>query len=109
MVWLLSVCDRINPRQIVLPLCYTAIPSIGILKAWRVHEWKRHLGVGEIAQGLRALAVLPEDPASVPSTHNGSLTIIENSSFRESDTLSGFCGHRHDMPGCKTPIHVRLK
>lgn len=69
MVWLLSVCDRTNPRQIVLPLCYTAIPSIGILKAWRVHEWKRHLGVGEIAQGLRALAVLPEDLGPIPSTH----------------------------------------
>lgn len=57
-VWFLSVCDRTNPRQIVLPLCYTAIPSIGVLRAWRVAEWKRHLGVGEMAQGLRALAVL---------------------------------------------------
>lgn len=91
MVWLLSVCDRINPRQIVLPLCYTAIPSIGILKAWRVHEWKRHLGVGEIAQGLRALAVLPEDLGPIPSTHLGST--ICNSKFRGSDALSGSQRH----------------
>lgn len=32
------------------------------------------VGVEEMAQQLRVLAALPEDPSSVPSTHTGRLT-----------------------------------
>jgi hypothetical protein len=34
-----------------------------------------HLGVGEMAQWLRAFAALQEDPGLVPSTSTGQLTI----------------------------------
>jgi len=39
------------------------------------------------AQGLRALAVLPEHPSSVPSIHSGQLTTACNSSSRGSNAL----------------------
>jgi hypothetical protein len=34
-----------------------------------IKKKKRNLRAGEIAQKLRALTALPEDPGSVPSTH----------------------------------------
>jgi hypothetical protein len=40
-------------------------------------------GAGEMAQWLRALVVLPEDPGSVPSTH----CEAHNSSPRRSSSL----------------------
>lgn len=40
---------------------------------------------GEVAQWLRTIVALTEDPSLVPSTH----IVIENSSFRGSDALLG--------------------
>jgi hypothetical protein len=48
---------------------------------------KQGQGSGEIAQLLRAPAVLAEDPAWVPSTHFKELTTICNSSSRRFDAL----------------------
>ena len=46
---------------------------------------KKQVGVspdGELAQWLRVLAVLPDDPNSVSSTHMAQLTTTSNSSSR---------------------------
>jgi imidazoleglycerol phosphate synthase glutamine amidotransferase subunit HisH len=52
--------------------------------------------VGEMAQWLRALAVLPEDLSSVPSTHDGSqpsVTPVLGGNLMPSSGLHGHCMH----------------
>ena len=50
-------------------------------------------GVGEVAQWLRALAALPEDPGSIPSTHMTAHNVCSS--------------HTHtDMHADKTPMHA---
>jgi hypothetical protein len=46
-----------------------------------------------MAQQLRALAALPEDPGSIPSPDIGQLIIICSSSSRVSNATSGLCSH----------------
>ena len=50
-------------------------------------------GAGEMAQQLRTLAVLPEDPGSIPITHMAAHNC--NNSFRGSDIF--------------TPMHIKNK
>ena len=58
-----------------------------------------------MAQQLRALAVLPEDPGSVPSTHIQWFTTTDNSSSKGSDALSGLHGHLHICADILTYTH----
>jgi hypothetical protein len=41
----------------------------------RILRVKTHKGAGEMVQWLNALAALPEDPDSIPSTHIAKLSI----------------------------------
>ena len=44
-------------------------PAQAILNHGKLTFKINYLGAGEMAQRLRALAVLPKDPGSIPSTH----------------------------------------
>ena len=58
------------------------------------------VGTGEMVQWLRALAPLPEDPGSIPSTHmaahNGLTPVPKDLAL----------SHRHTHAG-KTPLHTK--
>ena len=61
---------------------------------------------GEVAQCLRALAALVEDPGSIPRTHDMVTYSFCNSGSRRFSPSSDFCMyvvHRH------TCIHIKLK
>lgn len=51
-------------------------------------------GTAEMAQGMRSLADLPEDPASIPSTHAELTAICNSSSRRPFWGREGLPGHR---------------
>ena len=62
-----------------------------------------------MAQQLKALAALPEDPSSSQAP-TGCLTTIYNSSFRGSDALFWPLwveGKHVDIHVDKTPIHIK--
>ena len=61
---------------------------------------------GEMVQQLRALAVLPEDLSSVPSTHTGWSTNTVYFSFRDPQSPSLTCRHRHTHTQTHTHIHT---
>jgi hypothetical protein len=54
------------------------------------------LGAGEMAQHLRALAIFPEDPGSIPSIH-----ICLQFQFQEFLTPSQTYTHRQNTKACK--------
>jgi hypothetical protein len=54
--------------------CTSATPDLSEVRIFLA-------GIGEIAQWLRALAALAEDPALDPSTYMVQLTITRNTSF----------------------------
>jgi hypothetical protein len=56
---------------------------------------------GEVAQHQKALAALPEDPSSVPSTH-----IRQHSSSRGSDAVSGLYWHPYTHMHTLTHKHM---
>lgn len=64
--------------------------------------------VGETAQRSRTLAVLPEEPASFPSTHMIVHNCLCNSSSRVSDTVTQTCLQAKHQPTYKT-INKSLK
>lgn len=55
---------------------------------------KIKIGVGEIAQQLRELIILPEDLGSIPSTHMVAHNPPVNSSSREPIPFSSLCGYQ---------------
>jgi hypothetical protein len=61
----------------------------GVKVVFKALEW-----AGEMAPQLGAHTAPAGDPGSVPSTHNGELTTVCNSSARESNA-SDLSGHSH--------------
>lgn len=54
---------------------------------------------------LKAFAVLPEDPSSVPGSHSRRLSATRNSSSM-APNISGLQGHTH-IPTCRHP-HLQI-
>lgn len=51
-------------------LLWTIIMSVQNIPSQQCHPWNSSfLGTGKMAQGLTALAALPEDPDSITNTH----------------------------------------
>ena len=53
-----------------------------------MHVLRYIIGSGEVAQWLRGLTALPEDPGSIPSTHMDTHNCLIPVSSRGSDTLT---------------------
>jgi hypothetical protein len=68
-------------------ICYQIKQMICLTDSHQLHRGfpkviKKYYEAGEMAQWLRALAALAEDPSSIPSTHI-QLTTVHNCSSRE--------------------------
>lgn len=62
-----------------------------------------------MAQKLRELVALSEDPHLGPSTHIGWVTTIWNFSSKESDLSPGLHGHLNSHAHINTHIHNQIK
>jgi hypothetical protein len=91
---------------------YTKCEIYIIFTGYRItYQQLENAKAAEMAQWLRALTTLPEDPSSTPSTYNRSeipVTLLPRDSMLPCG-LHWYCTHVvHSTHTGKAPIHIKI-